>query len=102
MVEQKLPKLLLYDLGPQEVLTVQCPCGHVARFPAGDTQRKHGVRSDTLIYDLQYRLRRDQCRRRKGMRILLWAGEPMPSKSPHDVGAHVVIVEGDVNMRIRV
>jgi hypothetical protein len=97
-------KLRLYDLGPRDVLTVQCPCGQFTRFAAGELQRKYRVPSDMLIYDLQYRLRchRDQCRRKQGMRILLWDGEPMPSKSLHDVGRHRVIVEGDINERIRV
>jgi hypothetical protein len=36
------------------------------------------------------------------MRILLWEVEPMPAKSGHDVGRHVVIVEGDVHDRIRI
>jgi hypothetical protein len=36
------------------------------------------------------------------MRIILWAGEPMPSKSPHDVGHHRVIVEGEVPERVRI
>ena len=40
--------------------------------------------------------------RKKGFRLLLWDGEPMPSKSAHDVGRHIVIVEGDVNERVRV
>jgi hypothetical protein len=55
-----------------------------------------------LIYDLQYRLRCQVCQRKKGFRILLWNGEPMPSKSAHDVRRHVVIVESDVNQRVRV
>jgi hypothetical protein len=33
---------------------------------------------------------------------LLWDGEPMPSKSTHDVGRHVVIADGEVNERVRV
>jgi hypothetical protein len=54
-----------------------------------------------LIYDLQYRLRCRVCQRNKGFRILLWDGEPMPSKSAHNVGRHVVIAEGEVNERVR-
>jgi hypothetical protein len=33
---------------------------------------------------------------------LLWEGEPMASKSAHDVGRHVVIVGGDVHDRVRI
>jgi hypothetical protein len=80
------------------------PVGHIGRFAHGELQRKHRVPSDILIADLQYRLRCgfSQCRRRKGIRILLWEGEPMPAKSGHDVGRHVVILDGDVNDRVRI
>jgi hypothetical protein len=62
-------------------------------------QRKRRLPSDTLIYDLLFRLGCEFCRRRGQVRILLWDGEPMMSRSPHDVGAH--IVEGDVPERVR-
>jgi hypothetical protein len=91
----------LYDMGPRSVLTVQCSCGRVGRFASGELERRHKLPSDTLIYDLQYRLRCDFCRRKKDMRILLWDGEPMMSHSPHDVGAHRGIVEGEVPERVR-
>jgi hypothetical protein len=80
---------------------VQCPCGHIGRFAHGELQRMRRVPSDILIADLEYRLRCAQCRRKKGMRILLWDGEPAMARSPHDAGAHVVIVEGDVSERVR-
>jgi hypothetical protein len=93
--------LRLYDMGPRDVSTAQCSCGRVARFAAGELQRKRRLPSDTLIYDLQFRLRCEFCRRRGQVRILLWDGEPMMSRSPHDVGAHLVIVKGDVPERVR-
>jgi hypothetical protein len=82
---------------------VQCSCGRVGRFASGELQTQHKLPSDTLIYDLQYRLRCgfQQCRRRRGMRILLWDGEPMMAHSPHDIGARLVIVEGEVPERVR-
>jgi hypothetical protein len=43
-----------------------------------------------------------QCRRSKGLRIILWKGEPIMSRSAHDIGHHVVIVEGDINERVRI
>jgi hypothetical protein len=95
-------KLRLYEMKPCDVLTAQCSCGHFSRFASGELQRRHKLPSDLLIYDLQYRLRCQVCQRKKGFRILLWDGEPMPSKSAHDVGRHVVIVEGDVPERVRV
>jgi len=97
--------LRLYDMGANDVLTVQCACGRLARFAAGELQRRHRVPSDTLIYDLQYRLRCgfSQCKRRDGVRIVLWDGEPTgPRTPPRDLGPHVVVVEGDVPERVRV
>jgi hypothetical protein len=59
------------------------------------------VFSDMPISDLQYRLRCRHCRRTKGMRIILWDGEPSGTRDPHDAGPHIVIVEGEVNERVR-
>jgi hypothetical protein len=95
-------KLRLYEMKSRDVLTAQCSCGHFSRFASGELQRHHKLPSDLLVYDLQCRLRCRVCQRKKGMRIILWAGEPMPSKSPHDVGHHRVIVEGEVPERVRI
>ena len=35
-------------------------------------------------------------------RIILWKGKPMMSRSAHDIGQHVVIVEGDINECVRI
>lgn len=95
--------LRLYDMRPRDVLTVQCSCGHIGRFAAGDLRRKsRRVFSDMPIWDLQYRLRCRHCRRTKGMRILLWDGGPSGTRDPHDAGVHIVIVEGEVNKRVRI
>jgi hypothetical protein len=48
--------LRLYDMGPRDVLTVQCSYGSIGRFASG-LQRKHHLPSDLLIDDLQFRLR---------------------------------------------
>ena len=103
MISSGDPRTLrLYDMKPRDVLTVQCSCGHISRFGAGELQRKsRRVFSDMPIWDLQYRLRCQHCRRTKGMRIILWDGEPSGTHDPHDAAAHIVIVEGDVNERVR-
>jgi len=111
--------LRLYDMKPHDVLTVQFSCGHISRFAAGELQResRRGF-SDMLIWDLQYRLRCQNCRRAKGMRIILRDGEPSGTQDPRDsagatgglagvcsasdAGAHIVIVEGEVNERVRI
>jgi hypothetical protein len=69
--------LRLYDMRPRDVLTVQYACGHLSRFAAGELQRKsRRVFSDRPISDLQYRLCCQHCWHTKGMRIILWDGEP--------------------------
>jgi hypothetical protein len=45
--------VLLYGRGRLDVLTVQSPRGHIARFGAGELQRKHRVPSDSLIADTE-------------------------------------------------
>ena len=55
--------LRLFDLAPQEAIVVRCACGWITEYARGLLQRLHRVRSDTLIYDLQFRLRRRHCNR---------------------------------------
>ena len=49
--------LRLGDLAPHEVIVVSCPCGRSVEYHKGFLQRRHRVPSDTLVYDLQFRLR---------------------------------------------
>ncbi len=66
--------LRLYDLAKYEVVIVRCPCGRIVEYAAGVLQRVHRVRSDMLVYDLQYRLRCRHCNRRAGFRIAIVDG----------------------------
>lgn len=61
--------LRLLDLKPNEGVQVTCPCGSLVVFPHGYLQRRHRMRSGTLIFDLQFRLRCKRCGRRSGFRI---------------------------------
>jgi hypothetical protein len=45
--------LRLYDMKPRDVLTVQCTCGHIGPFAAGELRRR--VFSDMPIWDLHIR-----------------------------------------------
>jgi hypothetical protein len=63
--------LRLMDLGPNEVIVVTCPCGWIAHYGQGFLQRHSRLASDTLIYDLQFRLRCKTCNRREGFTITL-------------------------------
>jgi hypothetical protein len=56
--------LRLFDLAPFEAILVRCECGRMTEYGPGLLQRLHRIPSDTLIYDLQYRLRCQHCNRR--------------------------------------
>lgn len=49
--------LRLMDLEPYEHIIVRCRCGRSADYMPGVLQRLHRLPSDTLIFDLQFRLR---------------------------------------------
>jgi hypothetical protein len=61
--------LRLFDLAAYERVMVRCPCGRIVEYVAGYLQRKHRIASDTLLYDLQYRLRCAHCNRTRGFGI---------------------------------
>ena len=64
------PRLLrLLDLADYEMVVVSCPCGRIVEYRRGVLQRLHRFPSDTLVYDLQFRLRCRHCNRRSGFRI---------------------------------
>jgi len=62
-------ELRLLDLQPTETICVRCQCGRTVEFPYGALQRRHRLPSSFLIYDLQFRLRCQQCGEAKGFRI---------------------------------
>jgi hypothetical protein len=53
------------------VIVVRCGCGR-SEYPPGFLQRRYRVPSDTLVYDLQFRLRCSHCNRRAGFRITIF------------------------------
>jgi hypothetical protein len=61
--------LRLIDLAPDETVVVRCACGRITEYRRGFLQRHHRGPSDTLIYDLQFRLRCAQCNRVSGFEI---------------------------------
>jgi len=64
--------LRLGDLAPHEVIVVGCPCGRSVEYHKGFLQRRHRVPSDTLVFDLQFRLRCTHCNARAGFRITIF------------------------------
>jgi hypothetical protein len=61
--------LRLFDLSPTEVVVTRCLCGQIVEFGNGILQRRHRIPSDTLIYDLQFKLRCSHCNRTSGFTI---------------------------------
>ena len=60
------------DLAAHEVIVVRCGCGRSVEYPRGFLQRRYRLASDTLAYDLQFRLRCEGCNRRDGFRISIF------------------------------
>jgi hypothetical protein len=63
--------LRLFDLAPHEAVMVTCQCGRISEYRNGMLQRFHRIPSDTLLYDLQFRLRCSHCQRRDGFKIAI-------------------------------
>jgi hypothetical protein len=61
----------LGDLARHEVIVVRCGCGR-SEYPPGYLQRRHRLPSDTLAYDLQFRLRCKYCNCWRGFRITIF------------------------------
>ena len=51
---------------------VRCPCERSVEFPPGFLQRRYRLASDTLVFDLQFRLRCEGCNARAGFRITIF------------------------------
>ena len=64
--------LRLGDLAPREVIVVRCSCGRSVEYHKGYLQRRHRVPSDTLVYDLQFRLHCTYRNCRRGFRITIF------------------------------
>jgi hypothetical protein len=56
--------LQLWDVRDGQKIVVTCTCGQIAHFLPGVLRRLHKLPSDTLVYDLRYRLRCQKCRSR--------------------------------------
>jgi hypothetical protein len=61
--------LRLWDLADNEAVVVTCTCRSVVQYRRGYLQRRHRLPSDTLIYDLQFKLRCKHCNVTSGFKI---------------------------------
>ena len=63
--------LRLFDLATHESVQITCECGWITTFMRGLLQRRYRIPSDTLIYDLQYRMKCHHCNRTSGFEIAI-------------------------------
>src|SRR3546814_12197380 len=88
MREDRFVRLL--GLQPHEVIAVRCRCGRSLEYGYGLLQRLHRLPSDTLIYDLQFKLHCWQRDRRSGFKVGI-----------RDGGARKSVVKGtSVSVRV--
>ncbi len=64
-----LRTMRLWDLAEYEAVVMKCRSGNIAEYGPGVLQRLHKVPSDTLIFDLQFRLRGGHCNARQDFEI---------------------------------
>jgi hypothetical protein len=83
--------LRLYDLAPHETIRIRCRCGRMVEFMYGVLQRRHHMRSDTLLFDLQFRFRCQNCNLKSGFRISIYSERYRGNAA---VNAERVIVPG--------
>jgi hypothetical protein len=80
----------LFDLTPDERVQVQCQCGSIVEFPARLFPVRYRTPSDTLVYDLQFKLKCRHCSRRSGFEISIMSRRTMGSSS--DLPPYRVVV----------
>jgi hypothetical protein len=71
MQHEDIRRTRIFDLAETEVVSIRCQCGRVTEIPPRLWVLNHRVPSDTLIYDLQYRLKCDRCSRKTGFQIAI-------------------------------
>jgi len=91
-MDSRDPRMLrLFDLREDQYIRVQCRCGMIVQYGRGRLQQSRRVPSDTLIYDLQFRLRCKRCNRREDFRISIGSSKLGPGG--FDAVPEIVIVE---------
>ena len=54
------------------MIVVRCTCERSVEYHPGFLQHRYRLASDTLVFDLQFRLRCSHCNRRSGFRITIF------------------------------
>jgi hypothetical protein len=85
----------LWRLADGEMIVVRCVCQHGnVSYGPGALQKQRRLPSDTLIYDLQYRLRCRACGRTSGFAISVLKLRADRSQLSGERTAETVIVPG--------
>ncbi len=71
----------LYDLADHERIHVQCQCGFIAEFHPTLFPKRYRTPSDTLVYDLQFKLKCSHCGRKAGFEIAIMSRRMVGSSS---------------------
>jgi hypothetical protein len=85
-------QLRLFDLAEHEEIEILCECGQRVLFGPGVMRRTRRVPSDTLIYDLQFRLRCKHCNGWRGFKITI--RDTRPDADRQFVGDPDIVIVG--------
>jgi hypothetical protein len=95
MADPDNPRLLrLLDLQTYESVVIACGCGRIIEYAPGVLQRLYRVRSDMLIFDLQFRLRCRHCNATRGFRISVVDKRQYGDNSAPNIERTIVAGEG--------
>ena len=98
MHDRRNPKTIrLFDLEPYESVEAWCPCGTMVEFPPGFLQRRHKIPSDTLVYDLQWRVKCEFCKRPDGYTIVIVDKRNLTDSAK--VMPRTVVVQGEARVK---
>ena len=61
----------MWDLNHGQRIVVSCVCGRVTHFLPGHLERRYRLASDTLVWELRYRLRCSKCNSRDRFEITI-------------------------------
>ncbi len=71
----------LYDLADHERIHVQCQCGFIVEFHPAMFPKQYRTPSDTLVYNLQFKLKCSHCGRKAGFEIAIMSRRMVDSSS---------------------
>jgi hypothetical protein len=91
--EDDIRRTRLFDLAEHERVHVRCRCGASVVFHPAAFPKKHRTPSDTLLYDLQFRLRCKHYNRNHGFEIAI-GSTGMTGSTSHSPPERIVVPLG--------